>query len=61
MISSAFRVHECCSACRRPVGRCACSSTARMTYPGILLRGEWKEMPRWETREEEDLEPALAA
>jgi hypothetical protein len=60
MFSSALRVHECCAACRRPVGRCSCGRV-RETYDGVLLRGEWQEVSRRQPEAEaQELELAVS-
>lgn len=41
---TALLTQECCSRCRRPASRCRLECGAPATYPGVLLRGEWRDL-----------------
>lgn len=45
-IRTALQVEECCNHCRRPASRCRRVCEPGETYAGILLRGEWREVPK---------------
>ena len=45
------QTEDCCTWCRRPVRQCTASSCDDAgTYPGVLVRGEWKEVEEAGTR-----------
>lgn len=56
MTRIALRVEECCADCRRPVKRCRGAACEKPnTYPGVLLRGEWRrvDQPQWDASAEQ--------